>query len=185
MQLISSLLHLQARASPEPGIKEALTVAQGRIKSMALVHEKLYHSPSLTQIDFGEYLNDIISLLSRTFGKRNIHCRVEADTISLSIETAIPLGIIANELISNAMKYAFPDDREGELLLRLSRAENGRVTMTVKDDGAGIPDAIDFRNPTSLGLQLVNDLVSQINGVIELDRNSGTTFVISFTPPVE
>ncbi|MHC9539593.1 MAG: PAS domain S-box protein [Vulcanimicrobiota bacterium] len=185
MQLISSLLHLQARASTEPNVKEALAVAQSRIKSMALVHEKLYHSHSLTQIDFGEYLKDIISLLSRSYGKRNIHCRVEAENISLSIETAIPLGIIVNELISNAMKYAFPDDREGELLFCLSQTEDGRVTMTARDDGAGIPDTIDCLNPPSLGLQLVNDLVRQINGVIELDRSRGTKFVISFTPPVE
>jgi len=184
MQLISSMLHLQARASLEPDVREALTVAQGRIKSMALVHEKLYHSKSLTQIDFGEYLKDIIALLSRSYGKRNIRCRVEVDNISLSIETAIPLGIIANELISNTMKYAFPDDMEGELFFRLLQKEDGRVTMTARDDGVGIPDAVDFQNMPSLGLQLVKDLVCQINGAVELDRSNGTTFVITFTPPV-
>jgi len=185
MQLISSLLHLQSRASSEPGLREALTTAQGRIKSMALVHEKLYHSQSLTQIDFGEYLNDMIKLLSRSYGKRNIRCRVEAEKISFSIETAIPLGIIINELITNSMKYAFPDDREGELLFIMARESDGAVRMTVKDDGVGIPGSLDFRSPSSLGLQLVNDLVCQIGGDIELDRSAGTEFTVRFTPPAD
>jgi|GEM_PF-2723886 len=185
MQLISSLLHLQSRASADLNLKEALTTAQGRIKSMALVHEKLYHSQSLTRIDFGEYLNDMMKLLSRSYVKRNIRCIVEVEKISFSIETAIPLGIIVNELITNSMKYAFPDDREGELLLKIARESDGAVCMTIRDYGVGIPGSLDFRSPSTLGLQLVNDLVCQIGGDIELDRSAGTAFTVRFMPPAD
>jgi len=183
LMVISSLLNLQSQYIKD---KEALNVfreSQNRAKSMALIHERLYRSTDLKRIDFGEYIQSLATDLFRTYvaDPSLIKLNMNVESIMLDINTAIPLGLIVNELISNSMKHAFPDERKGEINIDFHKDKENVLKLTVNDDGIGFPEALDFRNTESLGLQLVNNLTQQINGEIELDRTDGTTFKITFT----
>jgi PAS domain S-box-containing protein len=182
MQIISSILSLQAGSVRDPDARECLAECQNRIRSMALVHEKLYRSGNLSRIDFGEYLRSLTAALFHA-------CRTDADRVrldfsaadvSLDVNTAIPCGLVANELIINALKHGFPAGRSGSLRIGLDNLGDGRYRMVVADDGAGFPKDLDFRMTETLGLQLVTLLVGQLDGTIELDRERGTAFTITF-----
>jgi PAS domain S-box-containing protein len=185
LQVISSLLSLQARHVQDQQVIGVLQESRQRIRSMALVHEKLYQSQDLTRIDFAEYLRSLASYLLRSYEltPRLVSLEVAADDVFLGIDTAIPCGLLVSELISNALKHAFPDGRGGKVLVAIRSGEDGRLTLTVSDDGIGFPEDLDLGNTRSLGLQLVNTLVSQINGTIDLDRDGGTTFRVTFVEP--
>ena len=182
LQIISSLLYLQARNVEDERPMEVLRDSQSRIRSMALVHERLYESPDLARVDFAEYVRTLASHLIRSYGvnTRAIQLLVNVDDVSLGVDTAIPCGLIINELVSNALKHAFPESREGTLSIELGGG-NGLFTLTIRDDGVGFPKDVDFRDTGSLGLRLVNMLVDQLEGNIELDRNKGTEFKITFS----
>jgi PAS domain S-box-containing protein len=180
MQVISSLLNMQAAHFKDPSLRDAFNEARGRVKSMALIHEKLYQAASLSHLNFGDYLKDTTAAISRSFGKSTISCVVDAEEVSLSIENAIPLGLIVHELLSNAFKHAFPGERKGVIHLSLTWSPAGTIQLTVRDDGIGVPGDLDFRKSPTLGLQLVNDLVDQIEGTIELQGGEGTWFAITF-----
>jgi len=152
---------------------------------MALIHEKIYQTGDLANIEFGTYLRSIVEYLFNSYGRRGLSFSVEADEISLTIDTAIPCALIVNELVSNAFKHAFPDEREGTLQIMLRTDEAHKITLTVCDDGIGFPQRVDFRTTTSLGLTLVNSLMKQLKGAIELKGDNGTAFIITFTPPGE
>jgi PAS domain S-box-containing protein len=178
LQIISSLLSLQSEIS---GQDQARTFreSQDRIRSMALIHEKLYQARDISRVDFAEYVRSLTSYLCRSYVTGpGIELDVEIDGISLDIDKAIPCGLIINELVSNSLKYAFPD-RPGQICIRLTGCGNG-YTLVVEDNGTGLPSGLDFRNTPSLGLQLVNTLVGQLEGTIELTRDNGTTFTITF-----
>jgi two-component sensor histidine kinase/PAS domain-containing protein len=180
LQIISSLLSLQTTSSGREGAAEALRDSQNRIRSMALIHEKLYMSSDIAHVDFREYAETLARNLIRSYSTGpHVRMAVDIDLIPLGIDTAIPCGLIINELVSNALKYAFPGGRSGEIRIRLAYA-GGTCTLTVSDDGAGLPDGFDFRNTSSLGLQLVNILAEQMEGTVELDTARGTTFKITF-----
>jgi len=181
MQIISSLLSLQAAQAKEPETIEMLNESQRRIRSMALIHETLYRSGSLAEIDFGEYVEGLIQELLRMYNVPLgvITITTDIKNIQFGVDTAIPCALIINELVSNCLKYAFPDGRTGEVTIALQRA-NGAHTLTVADNGVGIPADLDFRTTDSLGMQLVVTLVNQLEGTIELDRENGTAFAISF-----
>jgi PAS domain S-box-containing protein len=185
LQVISSLLSLQARHVQDQQVIGVLQESRQRIRSMALVHEKLYQSQDLTRIDFAEYLRSLASYLFRSYEltPRLVSLVVAADDVFLGIDTAIPCGLLVSELISNALKHAFPDGRGGEVLVAIRSGRDGHLTLTVSDDGVGFPEDLDLGNTRSLGLQLVNTLVSQIDGTIELDGDGGTTFRVTFTEP--
>ncbi len=183
MQIISSILSLQSGSVRDPAARECLAECQNRIRSMALVHEKLYRSGNLSRIDFAEYLRSLSAALFHS-------CRTDADRIrldfratdvSLDVNTAIPCGLVANELIINALKHAFPAGRSGSLRIGLDALGDGRYRMVVADDGVGFPKDLDFRMTETLGLQLVTLLVDQLNGTVELDRSGGTAFTIAFS----
>jgi two-component sensor histidine kinase len=148
---------------------------------MALAHETLYQSETLSKIEFNKYINELIKLLSSSFGRKTVNFKVDCENISLDIVTAVPLGLIINELMSNSLKYAFPDYKEDSQVTMSLREINGKKELIIEDNGIGFPKELDFSDTDSLGLQLVNSLVSQINGNIILDKkHKGSKFIITF-----
>lgn len=180
MQIISSLLSLQSTQVNDERDLHLFIDSQNRVKSMAKVHERLYQSKDLSSIKFAEYgmslLNDLFS--SHRASPR-IRLRADIEDVSFNMETAIPCGLIINELVSNSLKYAFPHG-EGEIYVSLMHYEGNRYLLTINDNGIGLPKEIDFKNTQSLGFRLVNNLTNQLEGEIELDRTNGTTFRIIF-----
>ncbi|MBN1234455.1 MAG: PAS domain S-box protein [Methanotrichaceae archaeon] len=182
MQVISSLLNLQSDSIKDPRIIEILKESRNRVRSMAVIHEKLYKSADFKHIDFGEYIRNLAADLLKSYRSMpgGIQLRINVEDAILGIDTAIPCGLIINELVSNALKHAFPEDRKGEINIELFR--NGdRFTLIVSDNGIGFPEGLDFRQTESLGLQLVRTLTQQLGGTIELYRNCGTVFKIIFS----
>ncbi len=185
LQVISSLLYLQSEKIKDPQVLEILRDSQNRVKSMALIHEKLYQSPDLSKVDLAEYLRNLTSYLFRSYTAlaNAIQFEVEADNIFLGIDVAAPCGLIINELVSNALKHAFPKGQGGVIRIGLHKEAEHLFRLTVCDTGIGFPADLDFTNTNSLGLQLVNTLVNQLDGSIELKRQPGTEFKIIFPDP--
>ena len=182
MQVISSLLSLQSQHVEDKTYTELLRESQDRIKSMALIHEKLYQSENLAKIGFGEYVGSLVHSLIRSYrvNTEKIAVKMEIEGVFLDIDTAIPCGLISNELVSNSLRHAFPGGREGEIVVRLC-SSNGTIELTVTDNGVGMPENVDFRKTQSLGLHLVTILVeNQLGGTISLNRSRRTTFHITF-----
>ncbi|MBW2649129.1 MAG: transporter substrate-binding domain-containing protein [Deltaproteobacteria bacterium] len=183
MQIISSMLSLQSKHIEDKKALATFQDSQGRIKSMALIHEKLYQASDLSSIDFGIYIRDLSENLFRLYGVTPgvIDLEIDAGDITFEIETSIPCGLIISELISNSLKYAFPDGRKGKIsvTLRGNERDNGYV-LTVSDDGIGIPEEMDTQNTDTLGMELVDILTQQLDGTIKIDRTNGTTFKITF-----
>ncbi|MGB2907021.1 MAG: PAS domain S-box protein [Candidatus Aminicenantaceae bacterium] len=182
MQIISSLLRLQASNLSDPDALESLQISQDRIRSMALVHEGLYRSSDLSQIDFAEYVKKLTGHLYsiNADSRSQISLHVEIEDISLDINRAIPCGLIINELVTNALKHAFPGGRKGEIFIRMARFKQGGLSLTVADNGMGFPAEVDIRNTDSLGMQIVGDLVQQLNGILRVNTKDGTQFTIRF-----
>jgi PAS domain S-box-containing protein len=182
LQVISSLLALQCDYIKDPQILAMFQESRDRVKSMALVHEKLYQSPDLGRIAPADYINSLVTHLFRAYGAvaRGIRHKVEAGDMTLSLDSAIPCGLIINELVSNSLKHAFPADQGGEVCVGLHETEEHNLVLTVGDSGTGLPGEFDFHNTKSLGLQLVMMLVRQLEGRIELDGREGTQFTITF-----
>ena len=183
MQIISSLLSLQSKDIEDERALSLIKNCENRIKSMSLVHEKLYLSKDLSEIDFHDYMKD---LSARLFQVHRVDSRVvqfssQIKDVSFNIETAIPLGLITNELISNALKHAFPEGGKGNIAVKLTQnKKTEEYTLTVKDDGIGFPEETDYKNTESFGLQMANMLTEQLHGTMELDRSKGTSFKIIF-----
>ena len=181
MQLISSLLTLQAREVDDEKLSEKFNESQNRIRSMALVHDKLYQSENLANINFAEYIRDLAHKLFQTYTARGrITLKPDLEDVLISIDSAIPCGLILNELISNSLKHAFPEGQEGEVKITLSSFDENKIELVVSDNGVGIPENLDFENTKSLGLQLVNMLVKQLDGKIDLNRTGGLEFKVIF-----
>jgi PAS domain S-box-containing protein len=183
MQIIISLLKLQSRHVNEEKYREMFKESQNRILSMSLVHEKLYQSKDLTQIDFNEYIRDLIKDLFQSYGanKGNLTLKIDVKTILLGIDYAIPCGLIINELVTNSLKHAFPDSREGEIKVVLRSTGENMIELTVGDNGIGIPEDMDFKQTKTLGLHLVTLLAeNQLHGNIKLNRSKGTEFIMKF-----
>jgi PAS domain S-box-containing protein len=183
LQVTSSLLRLQAAAITDPGAKEVFRESENRIRSMALVHEKLYQSTDLSRIDLADYLRSLAELLYRgsTITPDKVEIDVTGGDIYLEIDDAIPCGLIVNELLSNALKHAFPDNRAGRIEIHVAKRDDGSVFLSVRDDGAGLPAGFRMEAAGTLGLQLVGELVQQIDGTIEVKRRGdGTEFDVVF-----
>ncbi len=181
LQIISSLLDLQANYVKDKEAVNVLQESQNRVKSMAMIHEMLYQSIDLVTIDFSEYIRNLVNDLFYAYGaKSNIKPIIDVEQVFLNIETAIPCGLIISELVSNSLKYAFPANKAGELSVNIN-SHNEEFELTICDNGIGLPENIDFKDvTTSLGLRLVNMLVNQLDGSIELDKTEGTKFQIKF-----
>ena len=182
MMIITSLLSLQSKQIEDEHYREMFSISINRIKSMSLIHEKLYRSGDLAKVDFNDYLKDMIKTMFESYGlsSRKVALKTDIEGVTFGIDTAIPCGLIINELISNSLKHSFPEDMEGEIKVALRRNDKTEVKLTVSDNGVGMPEDMDFRNTTSLGLTLVIALVKQLKGEIELVREKGTEFVITF-----
>jgi PAS domain S-box-containing protein len=181
LQVVSSLLNLQSEHIKDSQYTEMLKESQNRIRTMALIHEKLYQSGNLANIDFSEYITSLVEGLIRSYNvDESITFTIDVEDIPLSVDAAIPCGLIINELVSNCLKHAFPHKRKGVVMITLCQIE-GTSELVVKDNGVGIPDSIDFKNTETLGLDLVTTLAeNQLNGTIALDKTGGTTFTIRF-----
>jgi PAS domain S-box-containing protein len=184
LQVISGLLDLQARSSGNPELMEMFRESQSRIRSMALVHEKLYGSNDLARIDLAGYVRTLSQDLFQSYkinpGKIDLIIQTDGD-VYVDINKAIPCGLILNELISNALKHAFPGDRHGELRIIIHETENTEIEIVVRDNGLSLPDDVDIHQPRTVGLYLVNGLVkNQLDGQMEIRRDNGTEFRIKF-----
>lgn len=183
LQIISSLQNLQSEYIKDPVLLGMFNDSKNRIKTMALIHERLYHSHNLSSISFAEYVSDLVSFLLRSYTGHFSDIKLEqsVEDLNLSLDVAIPCGLIINELISNALKYAFTEITTGGIISIIFHQKSpAAFELMVADNGVGIPENIDFRNTNSLGLQLVCNLVEQLGGTIELGRSNGTKFTIEF-----
>ncbi|OPY25925.1 MAG: putative diguanylate cyclase [Methanobacterium sp. PtaU1.Bin242] len=183
LQIISSLLELQEEyVKEETAAVNVLKESQNRVLSMATIHEMLYQSKELNHINFADYIKTLITNLLDSYNKSHgVKSVINMEETWLNIETAIPLGLIISEIVSNSLKYAFPHEMSGVLTISLEGDNDDGYGLVIGDDGVGFPEELDFRNvKSSLGLRLVNTLVRQLDGSIELDRNQGTKFTIKF-----
>ena len=182
LQVVSSLMSLQARSLKGQQGRTMFRDSEDRIKSMALVHEQLYQSKDLAKIDFAEYIQNLTAHLFRSYGVNSgvITLQIDVKDVSLDADTAIPAGLIITELVSNALKYAFPPGQEGDIRIDCRAETDGKVALMVRDNGVGFPKEVDFRKTESLGLQLVSTLTNQLKGTIELDGSAGTAFTMMF-----
>jgi len=185
LQVIASLLNLQSRQVRDAQTVEMFKESQNRVQSMALIHEQLYRSHDAARLDFESYLGTLMAYLLASYSTNNtaIALKLKVDPITFGVDTAIPCGLIVHELVSNALKHAFPGTNPGEIHLDLHAGDDGRYTLRVRDNGVGFPEEADFRHVETLGLRLVTMLTQQLDGVIELQRSGGTTFTITFTEP--
>lgn len=189
LQIISSLLNLQSRYINDEEMLDIYKESQNRVKSMAIIHEKLYQSEDLARIDFGDYVKSLVMDLFHSYGVDNIEPDINIRDVLLDINTAIPCGLIVNELVTNSIKHGFlasrtrvdsqSFDKRDKIAVNITK-ENEIYTMSVYDNGIGFPDNLDFRHTDSLGMQLVISLTSQLRGTVELERNKGTLFKIVF-----
>jgi PAS domain S-box-containing protein len=181
LMIISSLLNLQSDYIKDEESKNIFKESQNRARSMALIHERLYQSIDLKRMDFGDYIRSLSTELLHTYevDPGLIKLKINVEDIFLDINTAIPLGLIVNELVTNSLKHAFPEGNSGEINVDFHPIDD-YYEFTVKDNGVGFPEDIDYQNTESLGLQIVTSLTDQIDGEITLDRNNGTKFKITF-----
>lgn len=183
LQIISSLLALQSVHVTDRKVVDALNDSQGRIRSMALIHDQLYRSADLSRIDYAEYLASLANAVTKSHsdGTGAVRIVLHADHVLLSVAQALPCSLAVNELISNAFKHAFPGGRQGEIHVDFTLKDERTLTFAVSDNGTGLPEGFDFRSAPSLGLQLVVNLVgAQLKGTIDAVSRNGTTFRATF-----
>jgi two-component sensor histidine kinase len=185
LQVICSLLNLQSRSVGDEHTLQMFRESQDRVRSMALIHEKLYRSQDMAKVDFSDYLRNLSNHLVRSYRSESSRVRltVTADDVPLTIEKAVPCGLITNELISNALKHAFPNGQEGEIQVRLRSERDRRLILSVADNGVGLPAGMDLEASETLGLQLIRVLTGQMDGTAELrsSPDHGTEVSITFS----
>ena len=183
LQVISSLLNLQSGYIEDQKSLEIFRESQNRVRSMALIHEKLYQSKDLNRVEFSEYIQSLSKDLFRSYNLDASKIKLVSDLegVKLEIDIAILCGLIVNELITNCFKHAFPEGRKGEVIISMKELKQRNFTLVVKDNGIGFPINIDYKNTESLGLQLVNTLTDQLGGTLSLLRNGYTEFRIEFS----
>lgn len=181
LQVINSLLRLQSQRISDSATRGIFEEARNRVQAIASIHELLYRSPDLARVDFGAYLNRLTRDLFSFFGipEKQIHLSIHVSNAQLEVSRAIPCGLIVNELVTNALKHGFPNERNGTVKVFLNCVQ-GKCTLTVEDNGVGLPDGFDWEHPKSLGLQLVRVLTTQLDGVVNIEGHSGMRCEISF-----
>jgi len=186
LQMVSSLLYFQAENEDEQRVLDILQSSRDRIRSMAMVHEQIYQSEALSYIHFERSIRSIAIYLLHAYDASTdrIHLKIDAEPAILTVETAMPCALVLNELVSNALKHAFPDNRAGTLMINFSEHEQ-EYRFTVRDTGVGLPEGLDIRRQGSLGLTLITDLAEkQLHGTLTVVRDAGTTFHMTFPKPV-
>jgi PAS domain S-box-containing protein len=183
LQVVSSLLGLQSRTISEESTRKMFQESQNRIHSMALLHESLYQSNNLSRIDFPEYIRQLAAHLFHSYGvpADRIHLRTDLDKLYLNLDAAVPCGLIINELVSNSLKYAFPDGRSGEVRIELREAPDHMARLVVADNGIGLRSDIDWETARSLGLRLVRTLADQLGAKLEVQSRAGTEVQLLFS----
>lgn len=183
LQTVSSLLSLQCRNIEDDNVKSLIKSSQNRVISMAMVHEMLYMREDLSKIDYKPYVWELSEYLVRSVKGADNHIKLNIDVpdIKLGIDTAIPLGLLINEAITNALKYGFKEEEEGEINIALAKGQNDNFVLNIGDNGVGFPEGINFKNTKSLGLKLINNLARQLQGSISRDSTKkGTHYVLVF-----
>jgi len=182
LQLVTSLLYLQSKYIKDKETLDMILESQNRVRSMSLVHEKLYQSKNLAQINFSSYIKDLVSTLFRSYSINinKIKLKFNLQKAVLDVDTAITCGLIINELVSNALKYAFPEDSSGEIQIDFKSINEGKFELLVSDNGIGLPNHFNITNESSLGMRLVKTLVEQVRGKMEFEKKDGTVFKIWF-----
>ncbi len=182
MQVIISLLDLESRYITDKKAKDIFKTTTNRVRSMALVHEHLYQAEYLSEVNFHSYLRTLVDELYLTYTgeERNINIKVEVPKIFLNIEKAVPLGLLTSELVTNALKYAFPDKGKGNVSVIMTKDKKNIISLKVIDDGIGLPEDVNLEDSPTFGLKLVNMLTKQIQGTLEVKRKVGTEFTIKF-----
>ena len=184
LQVMSSLIKLQSRYLKDEYLLDIMKETGNRFQSMSIVHSKLYNSGNYDNIDFGDYIKNLTDNFHNSYGfkLKNIKFITDVQNVVLNIDTAIPCGLIINELVSNSIKYAFPENRSGEILISLKQEGGNSYKLTIKDDGIGVSDTELMKHSDTLGIQLVNLLTRQLNGTLEISSqiNNGIEFIIKF-----
>jgi two-component sensor histidine kinase len=183
MQVITSLLELQSKKTDDPLVKKVFEESQNRIIAMSLIHETLYHSENIASLDFKTYLEKLVSNLIHVYktDSSRIKVSVDAEVKSFSMDDAVPVGLILNELVSNSLKHAFPNGEKGDIKVNVHSASNGKIEMVVSDNGVGLPEKMVIKSLKTLGLQLVHSLaLKQLRGTLDINRKGGTQFTIGF-----
>ncbi len=183
LQTVSSLLSLQARNNEDPRIKDLLKSSQNRVISMAMVHEMLYMREDISKVEYKTYVQDLAEYLVRSIKgtSGNITLDIDIPQVKLNIDTAIPLGLLINEAVTNALKYGIVDDSQGEIFIKLRKGENDEYLLNIGDNGAGFADTINYKTSKSLGLKLIHNLARQLRGSIIRDLSKkGTHYIVKF-----
>jgi two-component system CheB/CheR fusion protein len=180
LAIIQTLLKLQAREVEDEISKGYFLDAEARVKSISLIHEMLYHATDLSSINFQEYLSKLVRSIASSYKESRVEIDLNLASVNLDFNKILPLGLIVAELIANSYKYAFPGNMSGRIAIDLSRMDNNDFVLTVKDDGIGISEDFDINKSDSFGMKIVTSLVMQIRGKLEINRDSGTAFVIKF-----
>jgi PAS domain S-box-containing protein len=181
LQVISSILNLQSSYVEDEQLKQVLRESQNRIKTMSFIHENLYQKDQFSEIDFSDYVKNLSTNLLHSYQiyTNLVEIKYELSRVFLSLDQAIPCGLIVNELVSNALKHAFPDGKEGMILIKLME-ENNKVHLCVKDNGVGMPNNFDIRHSETLGIQLVVSLAEQLDANLDIKSDGGTEYLITF-----
>jgi PAS domain S-box-containing protein len=183
MHQIQSMMTLQASRNPDTPLKEFVHLIRQRINVIALVYRKLYKAQDLSRINLAEYLTDLANMVfnSHPFTQERIALKLELQSIPAVFDIAVPVGLVVQELLTNALKHAFPNDRTGELRIRLSRAEANVIELQIADNGIGYPGGFDTKSLSGFGLQLVFLLIeNQMHGTISTEHRDGTSYLIRF-----
>ncbi|MCU0537668.1 MAG: PAS domain S-box protein [Hydrococcus sp. Prado102] len=187
LQVICSLLNLQSRSLKDPFILDLFRDSQNRVKSMALIHEKLYQSNNFSSINMAEYIHDLANNLLRSYASKNSNIKLKIEiqqNFSMDIDSAVPCGLIINELVTNSLKYAFNPASKGEISIQATCDREKNLILTIKDNGRGLPENFDLENTKTLGLKLVKNLINQLRAKLAIDSQSGTgtKFTIDLAP---
>ena len=184
MQVIVSILNLQASFVNDKKVLDILQDSQSRIKTMALIHEKLYQTKDLSNINFSEYISNLTKYLFDSYKttKQQVEYDILIDPFPISIDTTISLGLITNEIVSNSFKYAFSDRTKCKIEVLLKKYDDKNLVLSIKDNGKGLPPELDYKNTRSLGLQLVCMLTEQVHGKLEVKSSDKGTLVSIIFP---
>ncbi|MBK9032170.1 MAG: PAS domain S-box protein [Myxococcales bacterium] len=186
LQIVSSMLNLQAAQHPDPLVQAMFMASQGRVRAIALMHETLYQVTDLTHVDFADYVHTLMEGLfeSLSISDGPVTWRLEADATRLALDQAIPCGLLVNELVTNALKHAFPDNRPGVITIRLARQAGDLVELEVSDDGVGLPPDLDPHQCQTLGLDLVFTIAQQLAAEVDVRRERGVDYRFRFNAPI-
>ncbi len=184
LQIIISLLNLQSGYVKDENTLKTVMEGQNRVRAMALVHEKFYQADNLAEIDFKEYTEKLCFYLQQSYGALNkdIILKIDGDAVAFDMDTAMPCGLLLTEVVSNSLKYAFPEQK-GEIKIGIKKSSDNKVQMDISDNGIGFPEGFDFEKSESLGLQLITALTNQLDGELMVNHDNGTHYTITFEYP--